>query len=162
VRLEAVFSQIISIIHFSILNGNGLFYEKMRNYKNYLVWNESHELVLFIYKQIVPLLPRDERYELTSQMKRAAYSIPINIAEGCGRNSDKDFNHYLDVSLGSANELQYCILLIRDLAYLDNERYEVLCRKVNTIRAMLIKLIKSIREPKSLKREAIISLKHKA
>jgi four helix bundle protein len=121
----------------------------MRNYKNYLVWNESHELVLFIYKQTVPLLPLDEKYELTSQMKRAAYSIPFNIAEGCGRNSNRDFNHFLDISLGSANELEYCILLIRDLCYLDNEQYEILNRKVNTIRAMLINLIKSIRESKA-------------
>jgi four helix bundle protein len=121
----------------------------MRNYGNYLVWRESHELVLFIYNQIAPLLPRDEKYELTSQMKRAAYSIPFNIVEGCGRNSDRDFTHFLDVSLGSANELEYCILLIKDLCYLDNELYEILNRKVNTIRAMLINLIRSIREPKN-------------
>jgi four helix bundle protein len=77
----------------------------MRNYKNYEVWTESHELVKFIYKKITPNLPPNEKYELVSQMKRAAYSIPFNIVEGCGRYSDKDFSHFLDMSLGSAHEL---------------------------------------------------------
>jgi four helix bundle protein len=120
----------------------------MRNYKNYDVWTESHELVKFIYKQITPHLPPDEKYELVSQMKRAAYSIPFNIVEGCGRHSDKDFSHFLDMSLGSAHELEYCILLIKDLDFLNVEQFKLLNRKVNTIKAMLINLIKSIREIK--------------
>ncbi|HEY4964757.1 MAG TPA: four helix bundle protein [Puia sp.] len=120
----------------------------MRNYKNYEVWSESHELVKFIYKQITPHLPRDEKYELVSQMKRAAYSIPFNIVEGCGRHSDKDFSHFLDISLGSAHELEYCILLIKDLDFLKVEQFIILNRKVNAIKAMLINLIKSIRESK--------------
>ena len=120
----------------------------MRNYKNYKVWSESHELVKFIYKQITPHLPRDEKYELVSQMKRAAYSIPFNIVEGCGRHSDKDFSHFLDISLGSAHELEYCILLIKDLDFLKVEQFIILNRKVNAIKAMLINLIKSIRESK--------------
>jgi four helix bundle protein len=123
----------------------------MRNFKNYEVWNESHELVLFIYKKVTIHFPSDEKFELTSQMKRAAYSIPFNIAEGCGRNSDKDFTHYLDMSLGSAHELEYCILLTRDLYYLDDEKFGILNRKVNAIKAMLINLIKSIRETKKEK-----------
>jgi four helix bundle protein len=123
----------------------------MRNFKNYEVWNESHELVLFIYKKITIHFPSDEKFELTSQMKRAAYSIPFNIAEGCGRNSDKDFTHFLDISLGSAHELEYCILLSRDLNYLDDEKFGILNRKINAIKAMLINLIKSIRETKKEK-----------
>jgi four helix bundle protein len=120
----------------------------MRNYKNYEVWTESHELVKFIYKQITPNLPPNEKYELVSQMKRAAYSIPFNIVEGCGRYSDKDFSHFLDMSLGSAHELEYCILLVKDLDFLSVEQFKLLNRKVNAIKAMLINLIKSIREPK--------------
>jgi len=120
----------------------------MRNYKNYDVWTESHSLVLFIYGQIAPEIPREEKYELVSQMKRAAYSIPFNIVEGCGRNSERDFAHFLDVSLGSANELEYCILLMKDLSYLNSEQYELVNKKVSVIRAKLINLIKSIREPK--------------
>jgi four helix bundle protein len=79
-------------------------------------------------------------------MKRAAYSIPFNIVEGCGRNSDKDFTHFLDTSLGSANELEYCLLLTRELGYLTPDIYKILNEKVGAIRAMLINLIKSIRQ----------------
>jgi four helix bundle protein len=121
----------------------------MRNYKRYEVWEESHELVKFIYRHVAPSFPRDEKYELTSQMKRAAYSIPFNIVEGCGRNSDKDFTHFLDTSLGSANELEYCILLTSELGYLSHDMYKLLNEKVCKIRANLINLIRSIRETKT-------------
>lgn len=84
----------------------------MRDYKKYDVWVKSHELVLFIYKEVIPNFPKSEQFELTSQIKRAAYSIPLNIAEGCGRNSDKDFAHFLDIALGSVHELEYCGSLV--------------------------------------------------
>jgi four helix bundle protein len=119
----------------------------MRNYSNYKVWVKSHELVQFIYKQIVPVLPVSEQYELTRQLKRAAYSVPFNIVEGSGRNSEKDFVHFLDISLGSILEVEYCSLLAKDLAYLDANQHEVLNEKINHIKAMLIGLIKSIRTP---------------
>jgi four helix bundle protein len=102
----------------------------MRNYKNYEVWSESHKLLIFVYKHIAPNLPSEEKYGLTSQMKRAAYSIPFNIVEGCGRNSDKDFTHFLDMSLGSAHEIEYCILLVRDLGHLNEEQYISTNRKI--------------------------------
>ncbi len=118
----------------------------MRNYNNYSVWRKSHELVVFIYCKIVPHFPESEKYDLTRQLKRAAYSVPINMVEGSGRNSEKDFVHFLDISLGSILELEYCCLLAKDLEYLDLQNYELLNRKVNDIKAMLIKLIKSIRD----------------
>jgi four helix bundle protein len=117
----------------------------MRNYNNYTVWKLSHELVQFIYKEIAPVFPQSEIYELTRQMKRAACSVPFNIVEGSGRNSEKDFVHFLDMSIGSILELEYCCLLSKDLGYVDPEIYEIVNRKVNDIKAMLIKLIKSIR-----------------
>jgi four helix bundle protein len=120
----------------------------VRNYKNYEVWVESHALVLFIYSHIVPIFPLDEKYDMTRQMKRAAYSIPFNIVEGTGRNSDKDFTHFLDMSLGSVHELEYCLLLAKDLQFLNSEQHETLNKKINIIKAMLINLIKSIRERK--------------
>jgi four helix bundle protein len=118
----------------------------MRNYNNYAVWNLSHQLVQFIYKEIAPVFPQSEMYELTRQMKRAAYSVPFNIVEGSGRNSEKDFVHFLDISLGSILELEYCCLLAKDLSYINPEIYKIVNRKVNDIKAMLIKLIKSIRD----------------
>ena len=120
----------------------------MRNYNNYTVWKLSHELVQFIYNKIVPGLPQSEIYDLSRQMKRAAYSVPLNIVEGSGRNSEKDFVHFLDMSLGSILELEYCCLLAKDLCYIDVEIYKVVNGKVNDIKAMLIKLIKSIRDQK--------------
>ena len=120
----------------------------MRNYNNYSVWKKSHELVKFIYGQVVPQFPLDERYDLTRQLKRAAYSIPFNIVEGSGRSSERDFVHFLDISLGSILEVEYCCLLAKDLSYIDLESYQQLGGKVNEIKAMLIKLIKSIRGQK--------------
>lgn len=95
----------------------------MRNYKNYDVWKRSHELTVFIYKEIIPSFPKTETYSLTSQMKRAAYSIGFNIVEGCGRSSNKGFVHFLDMALGSAHELEYCIFLVHELNFVDNEKY---------------------------------------
>ncbi len=95
----------------------------MRDYRKYEVWVKSHELTLYVYKEMATLLPRSEQFALTSQLKRASYSIPLNIVEGCGRNSNKDFVHFLDMALGSVHELEYCTRLIYDLNYLDNESF---------------------------------------
>ncbi len=120
----------------------------MRNYRKYKVWAEAHELVQFIYQTTIPLFPEIEKYELSRQLRRAAYSVPLNIVEGSGRNSEKDFAHFLDMSLGSILEVEYCCLLGRDLAYLTSDQYMVLYKKINNIKAMLIGLIQSIRNPK--------------
>lgn len=91
-------------------------------------------------------LPVEERFALASQMRRAAYSISLNIVEGCGRNSDKDFAHFLDIAFGPVQELEYCSLLSFDLNYINEEQYQIVNRKVNDVKAMLINLIKSIRK----------------
>ena len=77
----------------------------MRNFKNYNVWHHAVELVTKIYL-IVQLLPQNEMYSLSQQMRRAAVSIPSNIAEGCGRESDKEFKRFIDMALSSAFELE--------------------------------------------------------
>jgi len=118
----------------------------MRDYKKYDVWIKAHELVIFIYKEVLNSFPVNEKYDLMSQLKRATYSIPLNIVEGCGRNSDKDFVHFLDISLGSAQEVEYCLLLAFDLNYINNEVHQVANSKINSVKAMLINLIKSIRK----------------
>ena len=123
----------------------------MRNYKNYKVWVEAHQLTMLIYTQIAPDFPDDEKFELRSQLKRAAYSIPFNIVEGCGRYSDKEFTRFLDMSLGSTHELEYCTLLGKDLKYIDEEKYIAINKKIIVIKATLINLIKSIRESKPKK-----------
>src|SRR5713226_4511448 len=117
----------------------------MRNYKKFSVWERSHELVLMIYRDIAPCFPKSELFGLSSQILRAAYSIPFNIAEGCGRSSEKDFTHFLDISLGSAHELEYCLLLTKDLGFIDEKEYSELNEMVNGIKAMIINLIRKIR-----------------
>ena len=118
----------------------------MRDYKKYEVWSRSHELTLYIYKEIITQFPKTEQFGLASQIKRAAYSIPLNIVEGCGRNTDNDFVRFLDMALGSAHELEYCILLVYDLGFLNKEKYTEVNEKANEVKAKLIKLIKSIRK----------------
>lgn len=82
----------------------------MRDYKKLDVWKKSHEMYLYIKRNITVKFPKEERYELTSQLQRAALSVPLNIVEGCGRFTDKDFAHFLDNSLGSINELTIVVL----------------------------------------------------
>lgn len=117
----------------------------MRDYKKYEVWEKAHQLTLIVYKEVTGCFPKSEQFELVSQIKRAAYSVPLNIAEGCGRHSDKDFVRFLDISLGSVQELEYCFLLAKDLGYLKEELYSKLYEKANEVKAKLIRLIKSIR-----------------
>ena len=117
----------------------------MRDYKKFSVWTRSHELTMKVYKEIVPCFPESEKYGLTRQIRRAAYSIPFNISEGCSRSSEKDFTHFLEISLGSAHELEYCLLLIKDLSFISEEQYSILNEKINAIKAMIINLIKKIR-----------------
>lgn len=96
----------------------------MRDYKKLEVWQKSHQLTLKIYKEALPLMPPEEKFTLTSQLKRSVYSVPMNIVEGCGKNTDKDFCHYLDNALGSALEVEYTLLLIADLNYIPAGQYE--------------------------------------
>ena len=118
----------------------------MRDYRKYEVWQKSHLLTLMVYKNVVPSLPLTEQFALVSQLKRASYSIALNIVEGCGRNTDKDFVHFLDIAFGSVQEVEYCFLLLRDLEYISQDIYEKSYELINEIKAKLINLIKSIRK----------------
>lgn len=93
-------------------------------------------------------MPVEERFALTSQVKRSAYSIPMNIVEGCGKNTDKDFCHYLDNSLGSALEVEYTFLLIFDLGYISLDKFENINSDINEVKAILIGFIKFLRAGK--------------
>lgn len=115
----------------------------MRDFKNYLVWENSHELVLNIYKT-TKSYPKDEQYGLVSQMRRCASSIPTNIAEGCGRLSDTEFARFITIALGSACELEYQIILSHSLEYMDSPQFEELNNKVNEIKKMLVGLHKKL------------------
>lgn len=121
---------------------------KMRDYKKYIVWQKSHELVLEIYKTSRNF-PKDELFGLTSQMKRSSSSIPTNIAEGCGRNSDKDFCRFLYIAFGSANELEYQIILSIDLKFIEIENGQKLLFQIEEIKKMLNGLITKLNNANS-------------
>lgn len=115
----------------------------MQNFKSLLVWQKSHEFTLNIY-ELSKDFPNEELYSLTSQIRRSAYSIPCNIAEGCSKTSQTDFKRFLQISLGSANETEYFLLLSKDLQYIPEKIYLELNDKINAIKAMLISLIRRI------------------
>ena len=92
--------------------------EKAKNYTDLLVWQKSHVLVLDIYR-ITKQFPKEEVFSLTSQFRRAAVSVPANIAEGFARNGVKDKLRFYNIAAGSLNEVGYYLLLSKDLDYFD-------------------------------------------
>ena len=95
----------------------------MQNYKDLKVWEKAHLFTLNVY-EATKLFPKDELYSLTNQIRRAASSIPANIAEGCGKNTNAEFAHFLNIALGSANEAEYFLILSKDLNYLPVEKFQ--------------------------------------
>ena len=108
----------------------------MHNFRELKIWQKSRVLVKEIYR-IVKLLPKDELYSLTSQIKRAVISISTNIAEGCGRGTDKELSRFLDIATGSAFELETLLILATDLEYLSNEQTEEKISALNEIERMI-------------------------
>ena len=115
----------------------------MKNFKDLKVWEKAHNLTLEVYS-VVSTFPRDERYGLTSQIKRSCVSIPANIAEGCGRKSDAELARFLQISMGSASEFEYHLLLSRDSGFLVNDDYQHLNDGVIEIKRMLSAFIKKL------------------
>lgn len=115
----------------------------MRNYKKYKVWELGHEITTLIYKE-TKSFPKEEIYGVTSQMRRASSSVPANIAEGCGRESDAEFKRFLIIAQGSTSELEYFLILAKDLKYIKESTYTDLDDKVNKIKRSLNNLINKI------------------
>ena len=109
----------------------------MQNYKDLKVWERAHQFTLAVY-EITKTFPKEEIYSLTNQLRRAASSIPANIAEGCGKNTRAELAHFLNISLGSANETEYFLILSNDLKYLNATSFNNLFSAINEIKAMLI------------------------
>ena len=115
----------------------------MQDYKSLIVWQKAHRLTLDIYK-VTKDFPKDETYGLISQIRRASVSIPTNIVEGSGRSTQNDFARFLYISFGSGNELEYELLLAKDLSYLSKEKFDILSDQIIEIKKMLSGLIKKI------------------
>lgn len=110
----------------------------MKDFRKLDVWAKAHALDVY---RMTTTLPIEERYGLTSQMRRACASIPTNIAEGCGRNSDAELSRFLQISMGSASEMEYLLLLTRDLGYLNETMYRQHTNDVTEVKKMLTGLI---------------------
>lgn len=112
----------------------------MKDFRDLYVWRKSHELTIGCYR-VTAEFPKHELYGLTSQVRRCAASIPANIAEGCGKRSNADFQRFLGIAAGSASELEYHFMLAKDLSFLTLEQYKSLNSSVVEIKKMLATLI---------------------
>ena len=116
----------------------------MKNYKKLTVWNKAMDLVQDVYlwsKQ----LPSDERYGLTTQIRRASVSVPANIAEGSVTSTDKALNRYLGIALGSAFELETYLLITRKV-YPEIENTENMAEKIDGLQMMLLAFMRKLKE----------------
>lgn len=113
------------------------------NYTNLTVWKKAHRLVVEIYK-VSGRFPAEEKYGLISQLRRAAVSIPTNLAEGYGRTTSLDFKRFVMIAIGSANEVEYLLLLCRDIGYIDSNCYNEMYNKITEIIKMLYAVKKAI------------------
>ncbi len=116
----------------------------MADFRRYHVWELAHHLALAVYEATVTF-PGTERYGLTSQLRRSAASIPANLAEGLGRESDGDRSRFASIAIGSACELEYHLLLSRDLGYIDSNTYRELVRSLVSVRKMLSGLLRKLK-----------------
>lgn len=115
----------------------------MWNFRNWDVWKNGKGLVKSIY-QLTANFPNSEKYSLVDQLRRAAFSIPTNIAEGAGRNTEKDFRNFLYVALGSAFELETLLDISFELGFLSKDEYDLIFDKINHIQRQLNSLINKI------------------
>ena len=116
----------------------------MKDFRKQKVWQKSHQLTLDIY-EVTKRFPKDEIYGLTNQIRRSCASIPANIAEGCGRNSEADFSRFLQMAMGSATELEYHLLLSHDLGILNDADFENLSKETVEVKQMLTSFIKKLK-----------------
>ena len=115
----------------------------MKDFRTLLVWRRAHELSLAVYKSTATF-PTDEKYGLTSQVRRCCVSIQANIAEGCARDGDQEFRRFLFIASGSASELDCHQLLAKDLELLPDPAYQRIFKHLSEVRSMLAELIRKI------------------
>lgn len=112
----------------------------IKTYKDLIVWQKSMEVVEIVFKE-TKSFPGSELYGLVSQMKRAAVSIPSNIAEGFGRNSPKEFAQFYSISYGSALELETQLIIAKRIGYLNEEGYKKITALLNEVLKILNKMV---------------------
>lgn len=108
----------------------------VKDFRDLKVWQKAHQLTLVVYR-ITASFPREELYGLTSQLRRSCSSISANLAEGCGRNGDAELARFCSIALGSASELDYRLLLARDLKLINPKDYSELAQRTKEVKRML-------------------------
>lgn len=121
----------------------------MHNFKELKTWQKSRRFVKDIYV-LTKIFPKDELFVLTSQMRRAAISIPSNIAEGSGRATDKDFSRFLDIATGSTFELESQLYIACDLEYYSEEKLNIYLEKIQELQKMIYNFRKHLNSDTSL------------
>lgn len=116
----------------------------MKDFHSLKVWEKAHTLTLMIYKSTAEF-PKQELYSLTNQIQRAAVSIPANIAEGYGRDSEAELKRFFVIAMGSASELEYLLLLARELGYLKADLYQPMQNDLSETRKMLNSFIQKLK-----------------
>jgi len=119
----------------------------VRDFQQLKVWQKAHKLTLAIYK-ITASFPREELYGLTSQLRRCAASVPANLAEGCGREGDGELGRFCSIARGSTTELQYHLVLARDLKLIEIKEHDELSGHAAELKRMLTGLILKLKERK--------------
>jgi four helix bundle protein len=117
----------------------------VRDFRELKVWSKAHQLVLDVYRA-TRSFPADERFGLTAHIRKSAGSIPSNIAEGCGRQTEKDFARFLSIAAGSTSETEYQLKLAHDLGFLEEAPFQQLVSDANEVKKMLNSLVKKIHQ----------------
>ena len=116
----------------------------LKSFRELEVWQKAHAMVLEVYR-VTGSFPKEERFGVVSQLRRAAYSIPANIAEGFGRRSTKELLQCLTIANGSLEEVRYFVLLSRDLGYLHKEQIQKLNDQLDSVAQMISALSRSLK-----------------
>jgi four helix bundle protein len=117
---------------------------EVKNFRELKVWQKAHELTLAVY-QVTASFPREELYGLTAQMRRCGSSMAANLAEGCGRNGDAELSRFCSIAMGSASELEYFLLLARDLKLLQLDDYERMAQQTGEVKRMLTRFLQKLK-----------------
>lgn len=115
----------------------------MKDFRELKVWGKAHEVALLSYK-LTEKFPKHELFGITSQIRRCGASIPANIAEGCGRLGNSELHRFLQIACGSASELEYHILLARDLGYLSSADHLAANKQLLEMKRMLVALTRKV------------------
>jgi four helix bundle protein len=115
----------------------------VRDFRELKVWQKAHQLTLAIYR-LTGSFPREELYGLTTQLRRSSSSVPANLAEGCGRHGDAEFARFCSIAAGSASELEYHLLLAKDLGLIQPGAHEELAERTTEVKRMLTALVQKL------------------